>query len=167
MYSIPQHAVTNGYWKIENFRAHPMASPSRLAKTPAPPDISLPIEGAIVPGVEEPHHQDPEKNRHPRQAPRAQVSKDDGPGVEENELHVEQDEQDRGQVELDRQVAGGHGERGASALERLRFHLRRLFRAGNRGPPHEPAGDRPRKREEHENPHVFTHKATTAVPSRL
>src|SRR3972149_6292750 len=137
MYSIPQQAVTNGYWKIENFRAHPMASPSRLVKNPASPDISLPNEGA------------------------------GGPGVEENELHVEQDEQDRGQVELDRQVAGGHGERELSALERLRFHLRRLFRAEGRGPPHEPAGDRPRKREEHENPHVFTHKATTAVPSRL
>src|SRR3990172_3490132 len=118
MYSIPQQAVTNGYWKIENFRAHPMASASRLVKNPASPDISLPIEGAVVPSVEESHHQDPQKNRHPRKAPRAQVTKDDGPGIEENDLHVEQDEQDRGQVELDRHVAGRNRKRRHARLER-------------------------------------------------
>ena len=32
MYSIPQHAVTKGYWKIEYFRAQPMASLRRLVK---------------------------------------------------------------------------------------------------------------------------------------
>jgi hypothetical protein len=61
MYSIPQQAVTKGYWKIEYFRAQPIASSSRLVKNPAWPNISLPLQGAIVPRVEEPYHQDPQK----------------------------------------------------------------------------------------------------------
>src|SRR5260370_23443152 len=32
MYSIPQHAVTKGYWKIEYLRAQPIASSRRLVK---------------------------------------------------------------------------------------------------------------------------------------
>ena len=33
MYSIPQHAVTKGYWKIEYFRAQPIGSSRRLVET--------------------------------------------------------------------------------------------------------------------------------------
>src|SRR5213593_1090998 len=102
MYSIPQQAVTKGYWKIEYLRAQPRASSSRLVKNPASLDIltpiishwrrgihprreltlilalgdswprarmaagarhfSLPIQGAVVPGVEEPDHQDPQED---------------------------------------------------------------------------------------------------------
>ena len=37
MYSMPQHAVTNGYWKIEYFRAQPIASSSfEVKKLPTP-----------------------------------------------------------------------------------------------------------------------------------
>ena len=32
MYSMPQQAVTNGYWKMENFRAQPIASSRRLVR---------------------------------------------------------------------------------------------------------------------------------------
>ena len=30
MYSMPQQAVTNGYWKMENFRAQPSAASTRV-----------------------------------------------------------------------------------------------------------------------------------------
>src|SRR6266446_2893624 len=103
MYSIPQHAVTNGYWKIEYFRAQPIASSIRLVRNPASPDISLPIECAIVPGIEEPHHEDPQKDDHLRQPQGAERPIHHSPWVEEHELHVEQDEQNRRQIELDRQ----------------------------------------------------------------
>ena len=42
-----------------------------------------------------------------------------GPWIEEDELDVEQDEQNRGQVELDREAADREGEGNLSALERL------------------------------------------------
>ena len=35
MYSMPQQAVTNGYWKMEYFRAQPMASSSFVVKKSA------------------------------------------------------------------------------------------------------------------------------------
>src|SRR6266852_6269064 len=68
MYSIPQHAVTKGYWKIEYFRAQPIASSRRLVKNDVSFAISLPLQGAVVPGVNEAHHQDSQKDRHLDQA---------------------------------------------------------------------------------------------------
>src|SRR5438093_9593951 len=128
MYSIPQQAVTNGYWKMENFRAQPIASSRRLVTNPASPGISLPVKSAIVPRVKEPYHEDPQKDHHVCQAPAAKATVDHGPGVNENELHVEQDEQDGDQVELDRQAADRQRKGGLPALEGLRFHGRRLLR---------------------------------------
>src|SRR5438128_942381 len=128
MYSIPQHAVTNGYWKIENLRAHPIASSTRLVKNPASADSSLPIERAIVPGIVEPNHEDPEEDHHLRQARDAEPAGDHRPRVQEDELHVEQDEENRRQVELDRQAPDRQRERALSALERFGLHRRRVLR---------------------------------------
>ena len=109
MYSIPQQAVTKGYWKIENLRAQPMASSSRLVKNPASPDMSLPLQGAVVPGVEESDHQDAQEDApSPIKAQRRRARENHGPGIEEDELDVEQDEENRGQVELDR-IGGRSG----------------------------------------------------------
>src|SRR5688500_7953587 len=119
MYSIPQHAVTNGYWKIENLRAQPMASSSRVVRNPASPDMSLPIQGAVVPGVEEPHHEDPQEDDHLRQTLDTESPIHDGPRIEEHELDVEQDEENRDQVELDRDAADRDRQGRLSTLERL------------------------------------------------
>src|SRR5262245_43344672 len=129
MYSMPQHAVTNGYWKMEYLRAQPIASSSRLVRNPASPNVSLPVECAIVPRVEEPHHEDSQKDDHLRQPEGAEPAKDHRPRVEEHKLDVEKNEQNRGQIELDRQAADGQRERNLPALERLRFHGRRPLRA--------------------------------------
>src|SRR2546426_9881943 len=119
MYSIPQHAVTTGYWKMENFRAQPIASSSRLVRNPASPDVSLPIECAVVPGIEEPHHEDSEKDDHLREPQGSEPAIYDGPRVQEHELHVEQDEQNRRQIELDRQARAREREWRLPAPERL------------------------------------------------
>src|ERR1700681_2861333 len=118
MYSMPQHAVTKGYWKMENFRAQPMASSRRVVKNDVSLLISLPLQGSVVPGVDEAYHQDPEKDQHLDQAHGPQRAVDHGPWIEEDEFDVEQDEQDRGEIELDRQPAYGEGEGIFSALER-------------------------------------------------
>lgn len=66
MYSIPQHAVTKGYWKIEYFRAQPIALSRRLVKKDVVGSVinSLPIQRVIVPGINEAHHQNAKKDPH-------------------------------------------------------------------------------------------------------
>src|SRR5947209_18651984 len=98
MYSIPQHAVTNGYWKIEYFRAQPIASSRRLVKNDPSFAISLPLQGAVIPCVDEARHQNSQKHRHFGKARAPQRPVHDRPGIEEDQLDVEQDEQDRSQV---------------------------------------------------------------------
>src|SRR6266540_4459009 len=119
MYSIPQHAVTNGYWKIENFRAQPRTSWRRLVRNVDSFSISLPLQGVVVPGVEVSSHQDRQKDSHLHQARHPQLTVDHRPRVEEDGLDVEEDEQDRGEIELDRQLAAGKGEGLFPAFERL------------------------------------------------
>src|SRR5438132_7441037 len=114
---------------MEYLRAQPTASSSRLVTNPASPDMSLPLQSAVVPGVEEAHHQNREKDDHLQETRAAQRAIHDGPRIEEDELDVEQDEENGGQVELDRQMADRQRERNLAALERLRFHGRRLFGA--------------------------------------
>ena len=99
-----------------------MASSSRLVKNPASPDISIPLQGAIIPGVEEPYQHDPQKDHHFSQTRCAQSTKCNRPRVQENQLNVEQNKKNCGEIELDRHVAGWNRKRDASALERLRFH---------------------------------------------
>src|SRR6266705_6925838 len=118
MYSIPQHAVTKGYWKIEYFRAQPMASSRRLVKNDVSFAISLPLQGTVVPGVNEAHHQDPQKDPHLDQAHGTQRAVNHGPWIEEDEFDVEQDKQDRGEIKLDRQSPDRERERLLAALER-------------------------------------------------
>src|ERR1700740_1685127 len=107
MYSMPQHAVTNGYWKMENFRAQPMASSRRVVRNESPFVISLPFQRAVIPGVHEAHHYDREERRHLDQARNAERAEDHGPRVKEDELDIEQDKENRGEIELDRQPADG------------------------------------------------------------
>src|SRR6266446_5196481 len=116
---MPQHAVTKGYWKIEYFRAQPIASSRRLVKNDdVSLAISLPLQGAVVPGVNEAHHQDPQKDPHLDQAHGPERAVDHGPWIKEDELDVEQNEQDGSEIELDRQPPDGEGEGLLSALER-------------------------------------------------
>src|SRR5437667_8445714 len=118
MYSIPQQAVTKGYWKIEYFRAQPIASSRRLVKNEVSFVISLPLQGAVVPGIDEAHHQDPEKDSHLGQARGPQRAVYHGPRIQENKLDVEEDEQDRGQIKLDSQLPHRERDGIVSALER-------------------------------------------------
>src|SRR6478736_4541301 len=59
MNSIPQQAVTNGYWNSENLRAQ-LAAASTLvvAKSRNPIFCLLPADGALAPDVGEGNHQD-------------------------------------------------------------------------------------------------------------
>src|SRR4029450_579379 len=128
MSPMPQQAVTKGYWKIENFRAHPIASSSRLVRNPASLDISLPLQGAVVPGVIEPSHQNAQEDDHRRQAGNAESVVRDSPRIQEDELDVEQNDQNGSQIELNREAAARDGEGNLPALEGLRLYRRWLLR---------------------------------------
>src|SRR5882724_10833385 len=141
MYSIPQHAVTKGYWKIEYFRAQPIASSRRLVKNDVSFAISLPPQGAVVPGVNEAHHQDPQKDPHLDQAHRPQRAVDHGPWIEEDEFDVEEDEQDRGQIEFDRQPPYWEREGIVSALEGRQLYGGRILLSQRGAQNHHRGGD--------------------------
>src|SRR5262249_45162410 len=157
MYSIPQHAVTKGYWKIEYFRAQPIAASRRLIKNGVSFAISLPLQGAIVPDVNEAHHQDSQKDPHLDQARNTQRAVDYGPRVEEDELDVEQDKQDRGQIELDRQPPDREREGLFSTLERRQFYGCGILLSQSRTQKHHQRRDRGGQDKTDGDPEVFAH----------
>src|ERR1043165_2767473 len=58
MNSMPQQAVTNGYWKSENFRAQfAAASTLVVAKSRNPMAYLLPPHGALAPHISERNHE--------------------------------------------------------------------------------------------------------------
>src|SRR5271154_2734604 len=86
------------------------------------PISSLPFESALLPFVDESHHEDSEEDEHCDETEPADVLQDHRPGKEEGDLQVEEDEEDRHEV-----VA--HVELHARVLESLEAALvRREFR---------------------------------------
>jgi len=133
MYSIPQQAVTNGYWKMEFFRAQPKASERLLSKKPmlssrrvartgivfsSPPmrGDSGTLPSGLSRDVDQPERQRRHERQHlevrePAQTFAVQVAQQRAPRVDEHAFDVEDDEEERDQVELHRvarvRVAGG------------------------------------------------------------
>src|SRR5690349_22480 len=54
---------------------------------------SLPVQRALLPFVDEAHHQDGQEDHHGPEADRADFLERDGPREEEGDLEVEQDEE--------------------------------------------------------------------------
>src|SRR5215213_7780521 len=86
--------------------------PSRLMTAKMGSPSSFPIEGALLPLVDEADDEDGEKDHHRPEPGRADLAQRDCPWEEKGDLEVEQDEEDRHQV-----VA--HVELHACVLERL------------------------------------------------
>src|SRR5207245_255074 len=144
MYSMPQQAVTNGYWKREFARAQPSAPESLRSKKPSASSLrvsstgndssggscwlsgtfpsgfrtgslltgapSRPLQRAFAPDVDETQRQSAHEGEHleirePAEPFGVEVAQQRAPRVDEDALHVEDDEEERHQVELDR-VAG-------------------------------------------------------------
>src|SRR4051812_31482012 len=59
---------------------------------------SLPVERALLPLVDEAHHQDGQEDHHGPEAHGPDLPERHGPGEEEGDLQVEQDEQDGDEV---------------------------------------------------------------------
>src|SRR4029079_1865184 len=58
MNSIPQQAVTNGYWNSENLRAQLASASTLVAAKSRNPIFLRPPDGALAPDVGEGDHQD-------------------------------------------------------------------------------------------------------------
>src|SRR4051794_24330694 len=124
MYSMPQQAVTNGYWKSEYLRAQPSpfdtifskkpsassrrvvtppasSTSNAIARSPQIPDgRSLPLESALLPDVHEADHQGEHEDRHGDEARPGEFLEQDRPGIDEDCLDIEHDEEQRNHVEL-------------------------------------------------------------------
>src|SRR6185436_6420633 len=128
MNSMPQQAVTNGYWNSENLRAQLAAASTLVVAKSRNPMCLLPTHGALAPYVGERDHEnahehedlaDAEEGHAGAAGARVQGARAgqlavlDGPGVEERGLDVEHQEHDRDLVEL-------HVEAGARAADDVR-----------------------------------------------
>src|SRR5206468_8794199 len=89
------------------------------------PAASAPLERALAPDVGEAERQHEHEDRHLDEAEHPERAEDHRPGIEEDHLDVEDDEEDRGQVELDREAPPRGPARRVAALERLGLHRRR------------------------------------------
>src|SRR6476646_10721841 len=68
MNSMPQHAVTNGYWNSENLRAQLAAASTLVVAKSRNPIVLLPPDGALAPDVGEGDDQDPHEHQDLAQA---------------------------------------------------------------------------------------------------
>src|SRR5882672_2010197 len=158
MYSMPQQAVTKGYWNMENLRAQPSVSESALSKKPmlssrrvtrtgtlfssprsgatqerfppaSPPEggtgcrSRIELQRALAPDVQQADRKRHHEGEHlevgePAQAFAVQVAQQRAPRVDEHALDVEDDEEQRNQVEFDRMARMRVAEGGRAALER-------------------------------------------------
>src|SRR5262245_53975191 len=66
---------------------------------------SVPFERPLAPDVDESQREHDDEDHHLDQAEHAEPAKEERPGVEEDHFHVEDDEEDRGEIELDREAA--------------------------------------------------------------
>src|SRR5678815_5086379 len=137
-----------------------MASSSLLVKN-VESFISLPLQSTVIPCVNEASHQDSQEDAHFGQSRGPQSPIHDGPGIQEDEFDVEQNEEDGCEVELDRQPADGQRERLVSALERSQFDRARILSSERGRQENHRAGNRGRQHETDGNPDVFAHRKAT------
>src|SRR6266850_319297 len=69
--------------------------------TSCSPAVSIPVEGATPPAVQEARQEHADEHRHLDEAVKTQIAEDGRPGVQERRLDVEQDEQHRHHIEAD------------------------------------------------------------------
>src|SRR5262245_30848822 len=90
----------------------------------------VPVERADSPHVGESNGEDPDEHRHLSEAEPAEAAVRHGPRVQEHDLDVEDDEEDRDQVELHRKaLAAERADRRVAGLEDLQLHLARTLRS--------------------------------------
>src|SRR3954453_21747127 len=137
MNSMPQQAVTNGYWNSDHLRAQLRAA-SRFEVCSSVEAMSLPADRALPPDVGERDDQDAHEDQdladpeegdaRPAHAclERARAGERavaDGPRVEERRLDVEHQEEDGHLVELDLEAGARAADHLGAALVRVVLRL--------------------------------------------
>src|SRR5947209_849323 len=77
---------------------------------------SFPIQGALAPFVDEPNRQNGKESHHRQETEQADMRQAHGPGEQERDFQVEDDEQERNEIEPDVEPAAGIVERLKPAL---------------------------------------------------
>src|SRR6266545_8008127 len=86
------------------------------------------LQRPLLNDVDQSHGEDQNEHQHLDKTEEPQPPKHHGPGVEEDNFHIEDDEQNRDQIELYREAPPGRSARGIATLERLVLDRRVLFR---------------------------------------
>src|SRR5215510_13676530 len=170
MYSMPQHAVTNGYWKMEYFRAQPRASSSFEVKKPPTPTRSLPLrssllplEASLAPDVGEPEHENRNEGQHLHEPKPAQLAVEHGPRPHEEQLDVDENEEDGHRGELDGESPLGDRDGILAALEGLGLDRTEAPRRDERGNAEQGPGHQRGEGEHHEDGRVLGHAVTRSA----
>src|SRR5262249_61431599 len=108
--------------------------------------LSVPLERVLERDVDQADRQHDDERLHLDEAEHAEPPEEQRPGIEEHDLDVEYDEQDGGEVKLDREASPGGTAGEVAALERLTLHRRSTARPEPHRPrqdhaPHEPRPD--------------------------
>src|SRR5262249_32033514 len=119
---------------------------------------SIPVERALLQQIEVAHEQDEDEEQHLDQAVQPELAERHGPRVEEHRLDVEEDEEHRDQIELDREAGARVADRLDAAL--IRSELGRVLppRHDERGHADRAGGEQQRHREEHQHRQVRSHR---------
>src|SRR5580658_8152236 len=136
MNSMPQQAVTNGYWNSEYFLAQasngpifdvakPDSLPSSATVRVALTWLALPLQRALAPYVHQSDGDDRQEAHHFDHSGPPERSKVESPWVDENGLDVEDDEENGRQVEFDGELDVPSPRALAPALVRLHLFGRR------------------------------------------
>src|SRR5262245_20658960 len=116
---------------------------------------SVPLERALAPDVDEPEREDEEEDHHLDEPEDAEPAEQERPRIEEDDLDVEDDEEDGGEVELDREPAPRWTARHVAALERLLLDRGRASGTEQRGHAEKDARHERRQREHGEHRDVL------------
>src|SRR5262249_62412108 len=95
--------------------------------------VSVRLERALAPDVDQTEREHHDEDHHLDETEQAEPSEEERPRIEENHLDVEDDEEDGGEIELDREASPRGTAGDVAALERLSLHCRRTARSEERG----------------------------------
>src|SRR6476660_9444383 len=118
-------------------------------------ELSVPLERTLAPDVDEPEREHRDEDHHLDEPEHAEAAEQQRPGIQEDHLDVEDDEEDGGEVELDREASPGGSARHVPALERLLLDGRRSPRSEQRRHREEEAGNDRRQHEHGEHGNVL------------
>src|SRR5688572_23759099 len=123
----------------------------------------LPLQRALLPLVDETHGQHAEEDHHRPEAEHADLAQRNGPGEQKRHFQVENDEQDRDQVESDVELPAGIVECLESAFVRRQFLRIGVLPRQDQGRDHHDPGQTGSHDDEYQDRQIFAEKLLHSI----